>query len=73
MADMIAPAQCDISAMPPTTQTLFKKLNECMPDGEKLNHGIFTLYADGDDCIDPHFDKLNSFEDDTLHVPDALF
>ena len=60
---MIAPAQCDISAMPGTTRTLFEKINERMPVGEKFNHGIFTLYADSKDSIDHHSDKINTFKD----------
>ena len=61
---MIAPAQCDVTAMPRTTQQLMEGINAMLPEeNQKMNHGIFTRYKDGMDCIGPHSDKLNSFPD----------
>ena len=51
---MVASAQCDITAMPVTTQELKKKMNEL---GLESNHGIFTEYNDNQDNIGMHSDK----------------
>ncbi len=61
---MIAMAQCDVTAMPRTTQQLMEGINAMLPEeNQKMNHGIFTRYKDGEDCIGPHSDKLDSFPD----------
>ena len=58
---MISTAQCAISAMPKSTQDLMEGINNLLPQEEQMNHGIFTMYKDGTDCIGANSDKLQSF------------
>jgi hypothetical protein len=63
--DMLAHAYCDVTAMPQSTQKLMKMVNDKMPQDIKMNHGIATVYIDGDDNIDDHSDNTQSFADDS--------
>ncbi len=65
---MISMAQCDIKAMPKSTQELFNKLNSILPHNGKMNHGIFTSYATGEDNIGAHSDKERDFKKDSWFI-----
>ena len=64
---MIATAQCDVTAMPESVQELMNKLNEYLEEQKEdlVNHGIYTFYRDGTDSIGRHSDKLPTIKDNS--------